>query len=447
MRRNVAVASIVTFALAVVAYLAIVHGQATEAKRTGTNANAPLIGRPKVKVQRPTPGGLERVSTQPGSVQAFEAANLYAKVSGYLKEQSVDIGDRVKQGQLLAEIDVPELVKEVQRRAAELKDTEAQVAQMKSRVATAQAGTEVAQANIGQAEADLLRTQSAQAFAEKQYNRVKSLFALKSVDEELVDEKFDKLGAARSAEKTSEAAVLSAKAQLTSAQAKIDQAKADLDEAGAKVDVSRADLQRSQVLLDYTKIRSPYDGVVTLRKFHRGDFILAADQGGVEPLLRVAKTDVVRVVVQVPDDDVPATHPGEKAVVQIDALPGRTFTGRVSRMADTEDTATRTMRTEIDLPNPDGLLREGMYGRVTIVLHEKPPGAFTLPSPSIQDEQAGHAWVYVVRGGKLHRTPITIGEDNGALTEVTSGLSKDDQVVVSFNGPMGEGVAADVVQD
>jgi RND family efflux transporter MFP subunit len=327
-----------------------------------------------------------------------------------------------------------------------LKDAEAQVAQMKSRVATAQAGAEVAQANIRLAEADLLKTQAALAYAQKQYDRVKALFALKSVDEGLVDEKLDNLGAGQSAERASEAAVLSAKAELTSAQAKIDQAKADLDEATAKVDVSRADLQRTQVLLEYTKIISPYDGVITLRQFHRGDFILAADQGGTEPLLRVAKTDVMRVVVQVPDDDVPATHPGEKAVVLIDALPGRSFTGHVSRMADTEDPATRTMRTEIDLPNPDGLLREGMYGRVTIVLHDKPPGAFTLPSPCIRDEQATHAWVYVVRAGKLHRTPIIIGADNGSFTEVISGLSKDDEVVVSFNGPMGEGVPADIVQ-
>lgn len=448
MRRNRVMVVVVLLAAAGTAYLAIVLSQSDHSENHLAGSTQPASARPKVEVEHPMPGGLERVTTQPGSVQAFEAASLYAKVSGYLEEQYVDIGSEVKRGELLAVIDVPELVKEAQRRAAEVKDTNAQVGQMKSRVATAEAGLEVAKANVKKSEADLLRTQAALAYNEKQYSRIKSLFELKSVDERLVDEQLQKLGAARSDEQTSEAAVISAKAELASSQATIDQAKADLNEAMAKVDVVEAELQRTQVLLSYTKIASPYTGVITLRKFHPGDFILAADQGGTEPLLRVAKTDVMRVVVQVPDDDVPYTHPGERAIVEIDALAGMKFEGRVSRVADTEDPLSRTMRTEIDLPNPKALLREGMYGRVTIVLHEKPPGAFTLPSPAILGERgAGQAWVYVVRGGRLHRTPIRIGADNGTLTEVLGGLNREDEVVVRYNGPVADGVLADVVQD
>src|SRR5581483_5395262 len=116
----------------------------------------------------------------------------------------------------------------------------------------------------------------------------------------------------------------------------------------------------------YSKIVSPYNGVITARNFHVGDFIRAADQGASRPLLDVAKTDLMRVVVQIPDKDVPFAGPGDTAVVEIDALPGKKFNGKVSRIANAEDSQTRTMRTEIDLANADGILREGMYGRATV---------------------------------------------------------------------------------
>lgn len=245
-----------------------VHG--TESPEPPASASG-AINRPRVEVALPTPGGLEQVASQPGSVDAFDAARLYAKVSGYLKEQYVDIGDKVKKGQLLAVIDVPELLKEADRRAAELKDSQAQVAQMTSRIATAHAAAAGAQATIKQAEADLLRTKAALEFAQKQHDRVKYLFQLKSVDERLVDEKLESLGTAQGAESTSEAAIATAKASLASAQAKIAQAKVDLDEATAKVSVYQANLERTQVLVGYTKIVSPYNGVITLRNFHPGD--------------------------------------------------------------------------------------------------------------------------------------------------------------------------------
>src|SRR5207248_1050603 len=163
--------------------------------------------------------GIERVCVQPGTVEPFEAADLYAKASGYLVEQRVDIGSRVTSGDLLARISVPEYEKQVQRDTARVKDAEAKVRQME--------------------------------------------------------------------------------AHLTAA--KIDQAAADLDETLAGVGVATAELERSQVLFGYTSIRSPYTGVVTKRNFHPGEFVKSAEQGGNVPLLAVERTDVMRVVVQVPD--------------------------------------------------------------------------------------------------------------------------------------------------
>lgn len=437
-----AVAGIVTIGAA---YVAFTSGGPAAAQNASTSERSPADGRPRVEVITPTPGGLEHTSKQPGSVHAFEEADLFAKVSGYMKSQYVDIGDHVLEGQVLAEIDMPELVKEVKRDVAALSQAQAQVVQAKARVATADADWQAAMAVIKQSEADLGKAQATRNFREKQYARIKALFQLNSVDERLVDEKEDEREAARSAERSAEAAVATSKAQAAAAGAKIDQAKADVAEAESKVQVTEAELEKTRVLLDYAKIVSPYHGVITARNFHPGDFIRAADQGAQQPLLTVQKTDLMRVVVQVPDQDVPFTNPGDLAVVEIDALPGVKFTGKVSRIASAEDSHTRTMRTEVDLPNPDGVLREGMYGRVTITL-ERPRQSLTIPASCLVGQSRDSLGsVYVVRDGKTYRTQVKLGGDNGLLVEVLSGLGSNDRVVAKYNGAIGDGVPAEVV--
>lgn len=439
-------AAIVCVAVPCIAYLFFGGKKDASAQNPEGQAISSAEGRPHVEVVTPVPGGLERTTTQPGSVHAFEDADIYAKVSGYLKTQTVDIGDRVKVGQVLAEIDMPELVKEVERDAATVAQAKAQVAQMKAKVLTANADHLAALAVIQQSEADLGKAKANLNFREKQYNRVKGLFDLNAVDEKLVDERQDERDAARSALRSADAAVSTAKAQAASAAAKIEQAKADLADADSKVQVEQAVLEKTQVLLNYTKIVSPYDGVVTARNFHPGDFIRAAEQGAQHPLLNVAKTDIMRVVVQVPDQDVPFVKRGDEAEVKIDALQGRKFNGRVSRMATVEDPHTRTMRTEIDLLNPDGKLRAGMYGLVKITL-EKPTLAMTIPASClVGHSDEGFGSVYVVRQGKAYRTPVKLGADNGLKLEVLSGISTSDQIVVRYSGSIGDGVPVEVMR-
>ena len=255
---------------------------------------------------------------------------------------------------------------------------------------------------IKQAEAEVKRTGAYHQYREKQYNRIKELFDLKSIDERLVDEKLEEMHAAAAAEVASEAGVLTAKAKAAAAEANVAQAKADLVNAQANVEVAQATFDKAKVFVGYTKIVSPYNGVVTRRAYFRGAFIRSAEQGGLVPLLSVSRTDLMRVVVLVPDRDVPYVAVGKGATIRIDALPGEDFHGKVSRMADSEDPETRTMRVEIDLPNPDNKLREGMYGRVLIPLSE---GTKTLAIPTeclvggIDNNQAS---VFVVAGGKAH---------------------------------------------
>jgi len=232
----------------------------------------------------------------------------------------------------------------------------------------------------------------------------------------------------------------------------VKQAQADHRFAQAEVQTARARLERSQVLADYAVIRSPYTGVVTKRNFHPGDFVRAADSGGERiPVLAVERTDVMRVIIQVPERDVPFVHCGAPAVVEVDALPGVVFKTRgdekveVSRLAASEDPHSRMMRTEGHVKNPDGQLRRGMYGRVMLTLRVGEPGAFRIPSAALSGKADGaNGTVRVVREETVHLVPVRYGVDNGSDVEVLSGLTAEDQIIVWASAPVDEGAAVSV---
>lgn len=402
-------------------------------------------GNLRVQVVRPANGGVARTTCQPGSVYAFESAALFAKVSGYLKNQAVDIGDKVKRGDVLAEIDAPELDLEVAQSAAAIAQAKAEVDQMKAHLVTHQADWQTAIAAVTQAEAELGRATAQRSFHEKQYQRIKKLYELNSVDERLVDEKLDEMEASQAAERAAQAAIVTAKAKVAAAAAKVEEARSDILAAEAKVQMSQAAMDKAKVLAEYKKIVSPYDGVVTKRSYNRGDFIRTAERSGEPPLLVVERTDRLRVVVQVPDLDVPWIEKGNPATVEIDALPGEMFQGAVARIADAEDSQTRTMRVEIDLPNDSGRLRQGMYGRVMIKLRAA-TGGLVIPATCLVGQlKDGKGSVYVVREGKACLVAVKIGSDDGAQLEIRQGLAAEDEVVVRHNGAIGDGVPVVVV--
>ena len=399
-----------------------------------------------VEVAKPLPHGLGRETRQPGTVHVFENAELFSKVSGYLVEQHVDIGDRVTRGQLLALIDVPEAVTEVEEATATLARANSVVEQTEARLETSKAEVEAAQAKVGEMEAEVSRTKAQVKLRTKEYKRIKELSDLHSIQPQIVDEKQDAMEVAIAGEAAAEASVTSARAQVVAANARVVQAKADITHAKTDVQVAKAKLDKANVFLNYTKIVSPYDGVVTFRGFHRGDFITARDQGASVPVLTVARTDVMRVVIQVPDLDVPYVTVSDKATIAIDALPGKPFEGKVSRMANSEDPRQKTMRVEVDLPNPDGTLREGMYGLATIEL-EAPSKALTIPSSALVGGKTGETGkVYVVKDGHAKLVPISIGQDDGLHMEVVSGLAADDEVVVASRGAIADGAVVTVAK-
>lgn len=397
-------------------------------------------GPKRVDVVHPAAGGLQRRLRQVCSVHAFEYAQLYAKVSGFLKVQNVDIGDRVKKDQLLAEIDVPEVVEAVNQAAASLDQAKANVKVAEAKIRSAQSLKKASEASVEQSKAEVAAKTAFREYRAKQLERIRGLVARNAVEEKLQDEAQDQYEASLGAERSSQAAVLTAQADLASKQALIEQAQADEIEARANVSVAEANLARAKVLESYTRITSPYDGVVTLRSFHRGDFIRSAAEGGGVPVLAVARTDLMRIVIPVPDRDVPFTDKGDKAVIVVDALPGREFHGVVSRFSESESPQDRNMRTEVDIENKDDKLREGMYGSVTLLLEQAAPGSVTVPSSSLlKQSSAGEGQVYVVRDGKAHRVDVRIGMDNGNEAEVIKGLTTGDLVVSRYNGALSDG--------
>lgn len=404
-----------------------------KAERTSTEVT--------VQVARPRAGGIQRVSVQPATVEPFEMADLYAKASGYLSEQSVDIGSRVKAGDVLAKLSVPEYEKQVSRDEARVRDAKAKVAQAEARIKAAEAEGRAAESAVLLAKVLVRSKTSYRQYREKQLARIKELVAGKNLEARLEDEQEDFYQSAVEAEGAAKEQVSASQERAAAAKAKVTQAEADRDQANAEVGVAEADLARSKVLLDYTVIKSPYTGVVTRRSFHPGDFIKAADQGGTTPLLTVEYIDTVRVVVQVPDRDAPYLDVGDPAALEVDGPNGtkRVYAGQVARFANAEDPVTRLMRAEIDIPNKDGKLVRGTFGHATITLEPGAPGAVRVPTAAVR--RGEKTSVRVVRDGKIHVLSVTIGTDDGTDTEVLTGLTTDDVVVVRASGTVAEGTA------
>jgi RND family efflux transporter MFP subunit len=384
-----------------------------------------------VDVIKPQLGGMDRTTTQPGTVLAYESVPLFAAVSGYLKTLNVDIGSRVKEGQVLAEIDVPELVLELELNKAAVERSNAKVAQMRAHKKVAEADLEAAKASVKQAQAAAKSAKAWLRFREKMFHRMEDLLALKSIDERLLDESYERFEAATEALRAAEEAVIAAQSRQAANEAKVLQGDADIDETLAAVKVADAKAKKSQEFVNFATLKAPFDGIVSQRSVLVKHFIRAATLNSSQPpLLTVERTDLMRIVVMVPDRDIPFTDVGDEAHIEIDAVPGREFKAAISRIAGSEDPQTRLMRVEIDLPNPTGKICQGMYGRVTIIL-EKSANLLSVPSSClVGPAENGKGKIFIVRGGKAILTSVTIGADNGLRVGILKGLKAGDQVIL-----------------
>jgi HlyD family secretion protein len=439
-RRILIAGAVAAVAIAAGVFL-FLHNRTARGEAETAGSNTVRGSAVRVRVVTPSRGGLEGTVMRPGSVHAFQYAQLFAKVAGYLRNQTVDIGYRVEKGQLLAEIDAPEIETNVQRAAANVEKAKAQVDVMAARLQSAKAELQEAKVKVKQAEADVQNAVALLALRREQYQRIKRLVESRSVEQELADEKMEAQKAAEANEIAMRQAVETAKVMVTTAQAHITAASADLADAKAQVQVTEAALARAKVFARYLMIRAPFDGVITVRNFHDGDFIRAGSETGNKPVVVVARTDLMRVIVDVPDPDVPYTHAGARAELRISSLPGRVFTGKVARTAWAEDYNTRTLRTEIDLPNPQDVLADGMFGDATIYLGAD-ANALTIPTPCLTGpEKDGRRDLFVIRDDKARRVQVRVGRDDGIRAEVLSGLHAADQVIEGHGPGLVDGAA------
>jgi multidrug resistance efflux pump len=300
------------------------------------------------------------------TVDAFWSADQYAKTAGYVSDVKHDIGDRVKKGEVLAVLYVPELEKNLVQAKAGLaarlqmrKAAEAAVAQSQQALAVTRSQLEGYQADLYLAQVTLKRQEE--------------LSAGKAATAQQLDD-------ARAKARVAQANVAMGAAKVSSAQADIQAAEANRDVAAAQVEVADAGVQEVQALLEYTRIIAPFNGVITRRQVNPGDLVQGATTTRTAALFTVQQLETMRVFCDVPESQSAGVAVGAEADVKLYGLGGQIVKGKVTRLADAIEPATRTMRTEVDLPNPTGVLRPGMYAQVTIRL-QPPPIADAAAAP------------------------------------------------------------------
>jgi HlyD family secretion protein len=384
--------------------------------------------RPMVKLVRPHQGGIDRTMLTACSAEPFQQADLYPGAIGAMKAMNVDIGDRVKKGQLLAEIEAPDLAVDTRLAAVGVEQAKGLVREAQARVNGARAEVVAAEAAIRQRQSEAAATKAGVEFRKKSFERFKELFNNKAVDQKILDEAEQQYLTADEASKAKAAAIDGAKADLNVKKAKLTEAEAPIESAKANLDAAQLRLEKAEIALAYTKIKAPFDGVVTRRNLYVGDYVRPERTGDRAHIFTIVRVDTIRVVTQVPDHVVTQVEAGTPAELSFDGIPGSHYAAKVARIGYVEDPKTQTMRAEIDVPNPDGKIRPGMFGKATLTIARAKPGDLWVPNTAIYYTNDG-AYLFVVRDGKARWTLIRVGWNNGDKIKVASGLKADDQVV------------------
>jgi RND family efflux transporter MFP subunit len=352
-----------------------------------------------VAVARVTRGDVSQVLTIAAEFRPFQEIDVHAKVAGYVKSIPVDVGDRVKPGQLLAVLEIPELQDEVAQDEASIK----------------RAGEEV-----NRAQADLERAQSAHEVTHLASTRLASasqtrpnLIAQQDLDE------------AAGHDRVVEAQVSTAKAALASAR--------------EQLEIAKANAAKTKTLFAYSRITAPFEGVVTHRYADTGAMIQAgtSSQTQTMPLVRLSQNNMLRLVIPVPESAVPRIHLREPVDVRVTST-NRTLPGTVARFADRVDADTRTMRVEVDVPNPTLELVPGMYAQASIALDEA-RDALTIPVQAVDRVEDKARVLVVTKDHKVVARDVQLGLESADRVAVTRGLEAGDLVVVGNRAQLKEG--------
>jgi membrane fusion protein (multidrug efflux system) len=339
----------------------------------------------RVEVITPKLASSDRALVLPGNVQPLEETTLYARATGYVRKWNADIGDKVKEGDILAEIDTPEL--------------DQQLDEAKAQLARAEAGVVQAKANL--------------AFAKQTLERAQNM-------------------AQQGVASTQELDQRRTEAQL---------GEANVTVASAAVDAQRANVRRLQQTKAFAHVVAPFAGTVTQRTVERGALVTAGS--GSNPLYKIAATDPVRVFVQVPQDVAPTVRVDLQAQVSVREFAGRAFEGKVARSAGALDPATRTMTTEVRVPNPKNELLGGMYAQVALTL-PTPHRVYELPATAVINDMNGIRVATVTPEGTLRLVKVVVERDTGPTVQIATGLDGTEKVVKLASAELVEGRSVDV---
>ncbi len=371
---------------------------------------------------------LQLVSIQPARVEPIEQTPIQSKISAYVAEVTVDFGDVVKKGQPLVKLHAPELDAELAQKQALLEQSRAELVQAESGVKAAEAAIVTAKSQVAQSEATIDRGQADVRLRESEHQRIEQLAENGSVNKQLLDEANQKLAAAEASLAEARASKDSSQAVVAQAEAYAAKATADVVAAKARVRVAEANVAQVDAMRSYLTLSAPFDGVVTLRRVDPGHLVQPASASA-GPLLVVARTDVMRITAPVPELEAAAVDLGDEAAIEVQSLKGAEFSGKVSRTSLALDEGSRALDVIIDLENPGGRLRPGMYATARLTLDER-PDALTLPSPALV-RQGKEAFCYRLVDGKAVKTPLQLGIRVGDDFEIVSGLSDNDQVILN----------------
>jgi len=360
-----------------------------------------------VGVTRVEKKSLGRQLTLSSELVPFQEIDVYAKESGYVKDLKVDYGTHVKAGQVMAILEIPELEAQLQVDQAEIKNSSNQVTR---------------------AEHELARYQAQYKALHLEYTRLNGVFESQPglVAQQEVDD---------------------AQGKDLAASSQVEAAQAALEAAQSQLAASKAKLAHDQTLYDYSRITAPFSGVVTERYANLGTLMQAGTGSSTQamPLVKLSQDDLFRLVIPVPEAYVRFIKIGDPVSVRVASL-NRSFPGKVARFSVDVRSDTRTMHTEVDVPNPQRLLVPGLYAEADLQLDRKE----NIPSVPIQalSHAGGKTSVFIVGGdGTLEQRSVEIGLQTSSDAEVVSGLSEGEHVVVSDRSALrsGERVVAQEV--
>jgi RND family efflux transporter MFP subunit len=348
-------------------------------------ASAPHVA--VVQVARKTLSSKLEIASE---FEPYQEISVYAKVSGYIKELHINWGTHVAQGQLLAVLEIPELQQQLELDEAAVRRSEQ---------------------DVDRAQEELNRAQSAYTVTHLTYSRLASV--QKTRPELVAQEEVD---IAQGKDLEANAGVSSAKDGFAGSQQALLGAKAAFD--------------RDRALYSYARITAPFDGVVTEMDAYTGALLPAGTSSnkGDQALCRLSQNDLLRLVIPVPERAAAGIHAGETIAVDVSGL-NRKFDGKVVRFSDQIDTETRTMHTEVDVPNPEYEIVPGMYATVEIPLQTL-QNALTVPVQAVQSSGEGRGTVLVVdQENRIERRDVTLGIESSADAQVLSGLNENERVV------------------